>query len=138
MWQARRSRGGPAAQWRDRRARAKSSLVFLEISQIRRRLVFLCRHEQPVGTQIVGLFANRHVGVIFGAHVLAPPDRLVGDDAMIVPRDHPWARQGIVNGGNLVMKQVRVGAVEKDALADNGPVVAMERDAAGVIGAGAL
>src|SRR5258708_37324617 len=114
------------------------SAVVLEISQIRRCLIFLCGHEQAIRTQVVRLLANRHMGIVFGANILAPPDRLVGDDAMIVPRDHPRPRQGIVNGGNLVTEQVGVGAVDKDALLDDGLVVAVERDAAGVIGARAF
>src|SRR6266851_406274 len=118
--------------------RTTLSAVFLEIPQIRCCLFFLCWHEQAVRTQVVRLLANRDMGIVFGTNILTPPDRLVGDDAMIVPRDHPGPRQGIVNGGNLVMEQIGVCAVNKDALLDDGLVVAMERDAAGVIGARAL
>src|SRR5215467_5421946 len=112
--------------------------VVLEIAQIRRRLIFLCGHEQAIRAQVVRLLANRHMGIVFGADILTPPDRLVGNDTMVVPRDHPRPRQGIVDGGDLVMEQVGVGAVDKDALLDDGLVVAMERDAAGIIGARAL
>src|SRR6266849_9188928 len=135
---ARSNRSALAAAVDDLVWRIPLSGVFLEISQIRRCLIFLCRHKQAIRTQVVRLLANRDMGIVFGANILTPPDRLVGDEAMIVPRDHPWPRQSIVNGGNLVVEQIGVCAVNKDALLDNGLVVAMERDAAGVVGTGAF
>ena len=61
--------------------------------------------------------------VVFGADVLTPPDRLVGDDAVIDPAIHLRPRQGIVDGGDLVMVQVVPGLVDIDALLDQSLVV---------------
>jgi hypothetical protein len=58
----------------------------LEVAQIRRRLVLSCRHQETVRTQIKILIGDHDVDVIFGTNVLAPPDRSLGGDAMVVER----------------------------------------------------
>jgi hypothetical protein len=56
-----------------------------EIPQIRRRLVLLRRHQQAFGAQVVGLLADADMDIVLGTDVLAPPDRLVGDESVIGP-----------------------------------------------------
>jgi hypothetical protein len=74
--------------------------------------------------------------VVFGADVLTPPDRLVGDDAVIDPAVHLRPRQGIVDGGDLVVEQVVLALVDIDALLDQSFIVLMEGNAGVFIVAG--
>ena len=110
--------------------------VLLEIPPIRRRLVLLGRHQPAVRAQVVGFVGDADMDVVFGADVLTPPDRLVGDDAVIDPAVHLRPRQSIVDGGDLVMEQVVPGLVDVDALLGQSFIVLMEGDAGVFIGAG--
>src|SRR5262245_51770759 len=73
--------------------------------------------------------------VVLGANVLAPPDWLVGDDALEVLDHGPRAGQRIIDRGEFEVQQVWVALVEVEALPDNGAAIGMERDAGGVVDA---
>jgi hypothetical protein len=59
----------PRAVWPDCHA---SPLRVLEISQIRRRLVLLGRHQEAIGAQEIVFFANHDLRVVLGAIRFGP------------------------------------------------------------------
>ena len=65
------------------------------------------------------VFADRDMSIVFGADVLAPPDRLFGRDAAVVLDDGPGTRQRMVERGDFVMQEVRIGFVEVKPLLDD-------------------
>src|ERR1700722_9231598 len=65
----------------------------IEISQVGRHLIFLGGHEQTVAAEEIDLIADVDMHVVFGAHVLFPPDRLIGLSAAEVLDDDPRPRQ---------------------------------------------
>src|SRR5262249_46290816 len=114
---------------------AHSPLRLLEILQVRRRLVLLRRHQVAVGADVVDLLADADMRIVLGADRLAPPDSLPARGATIVLGDGPGPRQGVVDGGDLVVQQVHIALVEIDALLDHGLVVLVHRNAGAVEGA---
>src|SRR5215510_16508348 len=84
---------------------------------------------------VVVLLADRDVMVALGAHVLEP-DRLAL--ATVALGHGPRARQCIVDRRDLVAQYVRIGVVEGDSLLDDRLVVFVQRNAAGIVGPGAL
>src|SRR5262249_53979427 len=105
-----------------------------KIFQVGRSLILLGRHQEAVGAQHVGFVGNDHMGVIFGAHRLAPHRPLVRLVHVLL-HGRPWPGQRMVTYGGLVRARVLVGLVEVDALVDDGLVVGVERQAGRVVGA---
>src|SRR5262247_3528190 len=99
----------------------------LEISQVRRRLVFLGGHQVAVRAEEIVLVPDRDVMVVLGTVVLVP-DRIVV--ATIFLGDGPGAGQRIVDRRDLVQQQVAIGAIEDEALLDDRLVVLVQRYAA--------
>src|SRR5260370_5129557 len=115
-----------------------SLLRSIEVPQVRRRLVLLGGHQEPVGTEKIDVLVDADVNIAFGAETLVKPDWFIAHDAPKGPIDHPWPGQRMVDRGDVVVQQIRIGLVEIDALLDNGLVVSVQRDAGGVEGAGTL
>src|SRR5258707_5396188 len=116
----------------------RSSLLRpVEILQIRRRLIFAGRHQQAIGAEEVVVLADHHMRIVLAADPLAP-DRLRIGIAQIVFRHRPRARQSMVNGGDFVVQDARIGFVDVDALLEHALIVLVQRQAACVIGARAL
>src|SRR5262245_66615457 len=114
-----------AARRRNRRrgsfmAALSSSRILIEISQVRRWLVLLLRHEQAVATDEVDLLVDGDIGVGFDAVVLLPRDVL--GTPPVVLHHSPWPRQRVVDGGHLIVEDVGIGLVEIEALPDHGRV----------------
>jgi hypothetical protein len=73
--------------------------------------------------------------VVLAALILRPEDVALAPERL---QHRPRPGQRVVDGGDLITKQVLVLLVERDALVDNRLVVAMKRDAAGFVNAWAL
>src|SRR5215510_16407692 len=65
--------------------------------------------------------------IVLRAIVLEPDDVAVAAIALV---DGPWTREGVVDDGDDVVHDVRVGLVERDRLLDDGLIVLVQRDAA--------
>src|ERR1700730_18142809 len=107
-------------------------VVLLEIAQIGRRLVLHGGHQEAVAAEEINLVADADMSISFAASRAAEPSRLVGRAAPVGCVHQPRPSQGMVDGGDVVVQQIRVGLVEIDALLDNGLVVFVQWDAAGV------
>src|SRR5215510_10922648 len=108
-----------------------------EVPQVRRGLAFPGRHQEAIAAQHVVLIADAHELLAFGADVLDPGWPRIRITA-IVFENGPGTRQAIVDDRQVIMQKVRIGLVEINTLLEDGLVVAMERQAAGVVGARAL
>ena len=75
--------------------------------------------------------------VELGADRLAP-DRPIGCNAAIILGHRPGTRQRVVDRGDFVVQQVRIGLVAVDLLLDDGLIVLVKWKAVGVVGARAL
>src|SRR5258708_34758586 len=98
--------------------------------------ILLNRHQEAVGAQEIVLLPDDDVNVVFGTNILTPPDWLVRDNATVVLHDRPWTRQRIVDRGDFIVQKTRIGFVEINLFLDEGATVFVERNAAGVVGAG--
>src|ERR1022692_2483006 len=78
------------------------------------------------------------MSIAFATNFVAKPERLIAYDAPESLCDPPRAGQRMVDGGDVVVKQVLVGLVQVDALFNNGLIVLMQRDTGGVKDAGTL
>src|SRR6266567_8409689 len=114
---------------------ARRCSILFEIFQLRRRLVLLGRPERAVLADVVILLADADVMVAFRAVVIEPHRIAL---ATISLENRPGTRQGIVDGGDLVVQKIVVGLVEIDALLHQGLVVLVQRNAAGIEGARTL
>src|SRR5262245_450398 len=117
-------------------SRASRSIArLIELLQIRRRLALPGRHQKAVRTAEIALLADDDVIIGLGAEIFRP-ERI--GLAVVVALHGPRAGQGIVDRGDLVMQQVAVGLVDRDALLDDGPVVLVQRKPVGIEVARAL
>src|SRR5215469_2618332 len=107
----------------------------LEIPQVRGGLLLAGRHQVAVDADEIAFLLEEHI-VVLGAAIGLGPERLLL--AIVVADDRPGPRIGVIDGGDLVVQAVAVGVVEVDALLDDGLIVGMQRQAAGVEGARAL
>src|ERR1700730_1281359 len=80
----------------------------VEIPQIGRGLALLGGHELAVAAHEVGFLADEDILIALDADVLHP-DRIAL--AVIAPRDGPGARQGVIDGRDLIPQDVRIGFV---------------------------
>src|SRR5262245_30520237 len=104
----------------------------IEISQVRRDLALLGRHQIAVRAEIVGLLPDQDMRIVLGAIVVEPERALV---TTILLGHRPRPGQRIVDRGDVVEQYARIGLVEVNSLLDHGLVVAMERQAARLEGA---
>src|SRR6516164_10775468 len=103
-----------------------SLLWLLEVPQIRRRLVLTGRHQYAVAAHEISVLADRDFCCILRAVKLAPIRARIGV-VYIFFVDGPRPRQCMVEHRDLVMKNVRVGLVEIEALLEGGLTVEMQR-----------
>src|SRR5262249_45680738 len=89
----------------------------LEISQIRRRLALLGRHQQAVGAQHIALMADHDVIVLLGAIDLAPERPRLGV-ASIGFEHGPRAGESMVDYGDLIEHEVAIALIGKNPLLD--------------------
>src|SRR6266699_3445855 len=101
----------------------------IEIFQIRSRLVLLGGHQPAIHAQEIVLVVDLHVMVIGATNVLDPNGALRAIEA---PGHRPGVRQGMIDRGDLVAQEARIGVVEMDELPDDGLIVVVERKAAAV------
>src|ERR1700730_5336281 len=80
-------------------------LRLIEISQIGRSLTLLCRHDQAVGAEKVGLALDPDMIVVLHAVVLDPPRTRVGAAAIVFGHG-PGTCQGMVEDGDFVVDDV--------------------------------
>src|SRR5258708_20632588 len=102
-------------------------ILRIKILQVRRALALLGRHQKPVGAAHIGVLAELDVVVVLGADRL-DPDGIT--DAVVVFRDRPRPRQGIVDGGDFVVEHVGLVLVLVEALMDDGLAIGVQRNAA--------
>src|SRR5215510_3666356 len=117
---------------------AMLSVGLLEIAQVGRRLVLLGRHKVAVGAEKVVLLTDADVVIAFAANLVGKPERFIAYHASIGLLDHPRPGQRMVDGGDVVAHQVRIGLVEIDALLDDGLIIRMQRNSARIIDARTL
>src|SRR6266850_2507795 len=114
----------------DRRAAMTWSVArLLEIPQVRRLLALLCGHEKAVRAYHVVVFADSKMEVGFGAVLFRPFGKDVLRVAPVVLCHRPGTRECVVNHGDLVMGDVRIGLVDVKAFLDDGLVVPVQRNA---------
>src|SRR5215475_9346999 len=106
-----------------------------EIAGVRGRLVFARRHQIAIAGEEVVFLADNDMIVVLAALILRPQDVAL---APVRLQHRPWPGQRVVDGGDLITKQVLVLGVERDALVDNRLIVAMKRDATRFVDARAL
>src|SRR5215831_11117368 len=88
---------------------AASFSRLLEVAQVRRRLVLLGGHQQPVAGQEIIFLADYHVIVGFVAIVVLPQFVAVTTVGL---GDRPRSGQGMVDRRDLVVQEVRIVLVE--------------------------
>ncbi len=135
------NRSRASARWmRNRSAiltRAPSLARLNEISQIRRRLIPLGRHQEPIPAQEIIFLADFDLRIGFVRIVLGPVRaRIWVEDVFLV--DRPRARQGIVDHRHFVVQNFWIGFVAVNVLFENGLVVHVHGQAGFVDSAGAL
>src|SRR5262249_9509954 len=110
------------------RAAPKLLLRRLEVSQVRRRLILLDRHQVAVAAHHVIVLADPDVMIVLGAMVEIPDH--IAAFALILLGNGPGPRERIVDGGDLVEQDVLVRLVDGDALLDDGLAIVVQLDAA--------
>src|SRR5262245_23832603 len=109
-------------------------LCWREIFYVRRGLILLRRHQEAVGAEHVALPADLDMGVVLGTDALAPDRTRILHAAIFLGRA-PWARERIVERGDLHHENVRIGLVLIDPLLEDALIVRVQRQACVVIGA---
>src|SRR5215467_8900383 len=82
----------------------------LEIFQIRRRLILRCGHDGAVRALEIGLIADLDHALAV-ASVLGP-FRIFVRQAAIGLEHRPWAREGMIDQGDLVVEARRISLVD--------------------------
>src|SRR5262249_1413990 len=106
--------------------RAPSLRRPLEVSQVRRRLILLDRHQETVGAHHVVLLADEDLLVALMACVLGP-ERVLARP--VFPRHPPGPGERVIDHRDVGAQHVGIGLVEIDALLDDGLVVLVQRNA---------
>src|SRR5258708_4642648 len=100
-------------------APAPSLPRLIEISRVRRRLVLAGRHQQTIRAHEIILLADRELLVVLAAIILGPVrTRILIAHVFLV--DGPRSRQGMVDHGNFVMKDVGIDLVAVEPLLEDG------------------
>src|SRR6266849_6884569 len=102
----------------------------IEVSQIRRLLALLDRHQVAIRTQQIVLVADRDVVVAFDTVVFRPNSLLL---TTVVSRHRPRARQRMIDRGHFVVKNIRIVLIEVNPLLDDAFAVLVERNAALIV-----
>src|SRR5262245_23515800 len=106
-----------------------------KMSQVRRRLPLVRRHQEPVAAAVIDRVSNSDMWVVLGADRLSPPDRsLVGCTAVGLGNG-PRARQRVIDDSDLVVNGVGVALFKRDPFLDHGLVVLVQGDPGGIKGA---
>src|SRR5258708_19102304 len=79
------------------------------------------------------VLADRNLAVAFGDIIFGPVGVRIGT-AHVFFVDDPRARQSIVNRGDFVMQDIRVGLVAIKALFENRLIVEVQRQAGFIVG----
>src|SRR5262245_1861901 len=87
----------------------------IEIAQVRRGLALAARHQKAVSAEVVDLLANADQRRAFSAIGLRPVGMRLGL-AHVFLVDRPGSRQRVVDDGDFIVQNVRIGLVEIDAL----------------------
>src|SRR5215510_5980757 len=95
----------------------------IEVSQVRRRLAFLSRHQIAVRTEVIGLLPDQDMRIVLGA-IVVEPERAAVTTVLLGHR--PRLGQRVVDRGDFIEQYARIGLVEVNSLLDYGLVVAME------------
>jgi hypothetical protein len=90
----------------------------LEVSEIGRRLILLGRHQEPIPAQPIVFLADDNIHVALNARRFAPLWTRIGI-APISLVYAPRPRQGMVEHGDFVMKNARIGLVEMESFLEN-------------------
>src|SRR5215510_6733755 len=112
-------------------------LRWREVSQIRRRLILLGRHQEAVGAEEVPLPADLEMGVALGADAVAPDRARVLHAAIFLDR-RPRTRERVVECGDLDDEDVRIGLVLVDPFLEHALIIRVQRQSGVVIGAWSL
>lgn len=107
----------------------------VEIFQIGHRLVFLGGHQMSVGADEIRFLAELNV-MIVSAAIGLDPDRIC--IATIVPRHCPGPCIGMVDGRDLVVQEITISLVDENELLDDGLIVGVQGQPAGVESSRAL
>src|SRR5215510_997202 len=107
-----------------------------KMSQVRRRLPLVRRHQEPVAAAVIDRVSNSDMWVVLGADRLSPPDRSLVGCAAVDLCNGPRARQRVIDDGDLVVDGVAL--FNRDPFLDHGLVVLVQRDPGGIKGAWAL
>src|SRR5258708_27873480 len=113
---------------------AMSLLSWLEIAQIRWRLVLVGRHQLAVGAAKIVFFLDADMRVGFRANLREPHRTGIWIAGGLLDLD-VGPRQRMIEHGDLVIKGVGVGLVEVDPLLDDGLIIPVERDARDIVAA---
>src|SRR5215831_18169784 len=108
-----------------------SPLRLIEMPQIRWWLALADRHQEPVGAQHVVIATDLYMVVVLGTDALPVSLAQIGI-VLVAFDDRPGARQGIVDGRDLVDEEIRIGPVTVDSFLDDSLVVAVQRDTSGI------
>src|SRR5262249_12558727 len=99
-----------------------------EISQGRRCLPLVGWHPKSVAAGVVDVVPNSDMGIVLHADRLGPPDRSLIGCAAVGFCNSPWARQRVVDDGDLVVNDVRVVLRNRDPFLDYCLVVLVQWD----------
>src|SRR5262245_41627967 len=126
---------GPACPFKTISRRSLPRLA--EIAQVGRQLILSGRHQQALRAQEIELLADADLRVVLAADEFGPvrPRSGVADISLV---DSPRPRQGKVDHGNLVMQEVGIGLVERNPFLEDRLIVVVQREAGGIVDAGAL
>src|SRR5215471_4081286 len=87
-----------------------------EVAGVRGRLVLARRHQIAIAGEEVEFLADNDVVVVLAALILRPEDVALAPERL---QHRPWPGQRVVDGGDLITKQIIVLSVEGDTLVDN-------------------
>src|SRR5258705_7178770 len=140
-----RARSLAASRGRPHRARLTVTVVLsllgrlFEIPQIRWRMVFANWHQQPISAHEIAFppDSDQRAVHVFDTAILGPARTRIGIVHIFFVHG-PRPCQRMIDRGDLVVKDVRIGLVAEDALLEGGLVVERKRQAGRVVSPGAL
>src|SRR5262249_47349250 len=104
-------------------AAARATSLLIEIARVRRPLTLPRWHQVAIRAEIIILLADRDMIVVLVA-IIFSPDRV--SVALVALNHGPRTGQRVIDGGDLVIKDIGIGLVEKNPFLDNRLVVRME------------
>src|SRR5215471_213954 len=112
--------------------RAMLLLRRLEIPQVRRVLAFQHWHQPAVGADEIGFLADSGPGITLGADEFSPDRLRIGISAQI-PDHRPWPGQRMIDDGDLIVQDVLVSLVEREAFLEHRFVVMVQRQPVSIV-----